>query len=88
MGVHLGLNGVCGAREANGGNAYVVDVTLFLLVCLKYLKELLVGIWVIGVACLYLVEVLYCVVEFAGGFGFEGIPATEAAEERGSGGGG
>lgn len=62
-------------------------MTLFFLVCLEYLEELLVGIWVIGVACLYLIEVLDCVVELAGGLGVEGIPGAEAAEEGGSSGG-
>ena len=35
--------------------AYVLYVALFLLVCLEYLEELLVGIWVIDVASLYFV---------------------------------
>ena len=70
------------------GSAYVLYVALFLLVGLEYLEELLVGIWVVGVAGLYLVEVLDCVVEFAGGLGVEGIPGAEPAEEGGGGGGG
>lgn len=61
-----------------------MNVTLFLLVCLEYLEELLVGIRVVGVASLYLVEVLDCVVEFAGGFAVEGIPGAKTAEEGGS----
>lgn len=58
-------------------------MTLFFLVCLEYLEELLVGIWVIGVACLYLIEVLDRVIELAGR-----IPGAEATEEGGCGGGG
>ena len=71
-----------------GGNAYVLYKTLFLLVCLEDLEELLVGIWVIGVASLYLVEVLDCMVELAGGFALEGISCAESAEEGGSSSGG
>lgn len=63
------------------GSAYVLDVKLFLLVSLEYLEELLVGIGVIGVASLYLVEVLYGVVEFACWFA-----GGESAEEGGCGG--
>ena len=88
LGVHLGLDGVCGRRGANGEKAYVLYVALFFLVCLEYLEKVLVGIWVIGVACLYLVEVLDRVVELAGGLAVEGIPCAEAAEEGGCGGGG
>ena len=68
--------------------AYVLYVTLFLLVCLEYLKELLVGIWVIGVARLYLVKVLDCVVELACGLAVEGSPGAKATEEGGGGGSG
>ena len=67
------------------GTAYVLYVALFFLVCLEYLEKVLVGIWVIGVAGLYLVEVLDCVVELAGGLGVEGVPG---ADEEGGGGGG
>ena len=68
------------------GTAYVLYVALFFLVCLEYLEKVLVGIWVIGVAGLYLVEVLDCVVELAGGLGVEGVPGAD--EEGGGGGGG
>jgi hypothetical protein len=86
LGVHLGLDGVCAGGGAREGRAYVLYVALFLLVCLENLEKVLVGVWVGGVAGLYLVEVLDRVVELAGGLAVEGIPG--GGEEGGGGGGG
>lgn len=50
-----------------GKVTYVVKLTLFPLVCLEYLEELLVHVWVVGIAGLDLVEVLDCMIELSGG---------------------
>lgn len=74
-------------RDYNGrtrhDDTYVLNIPLFLLICLKYIQELLVGVVIVHVARLDLVEVLNGMIEFARCLLSDGVPAIEVSEKGG-----
>lgn len=61
------------------GNTYVLNIPLFLLICLKYIQKLLVGVVIVYITRLDLVKVLNGVIEFSRCLLSDGVPAIEVS---------